>query len=262
MNLSISWFDSHCHFDMLDQEAGPLAEQAIQAGVGLMLTIGTKDESNRKILPLIASQPALHGALGIHPHEAAQAREADFQFIYEAAQNQTKVVAIGECGFDFYYRHADSKSQVQVFYRQVEIALELGLPLVIHARDAESQVQGFLKDFQGSGLRGVFHSFTGTVGLAEKILQKGYLLSFNGICTFPKGENVREVLKITPLNQILLETDAPFLAPKPHRGRMNYPAYLPLVGRFVANFLRITETQLKNACWENSLRLFNRIKPI
>ena len=262
MNHAITpptWVDTHCHLDMLDRAPAEAVAQANDMGVDLLITIGTQHQSNQAVAQITREFLPVYGAVGVHPHEADRAEDDDFAFITDEVKNNDKIIALGEGGFDYYYGHSSREGQKQVFYRLVLIALEFGLPLVIHARDADDAVREFLRDFKGQGVRGVFHSYTGNPFLAEEILQEGFYLSFNGICTFPKGENVREVLRMTPHDRLLLETDAPFLAPKPHRGRTNQPGYVSLVGEFVAEFLQLPPQEVKKMCFDNSMQLFQRL---
>ncbi|MDX2471121.1 MAG: TatD family hydrolase [SAR324 cluster bacterium] len=254
------WIDSHCHLDMIKIPLGEVLTQAKEMSVGPLMTIGTKGESNRSVVELVDQAPEIFGTLGIHPHEADATTEGDFKFIHESAESNPKIIAIGECGFDFFYSHSTATGQKEVFYKQIEIALELNLPLVIHARDAEAETMQMLKDFKGQGLKGVFHSFTSSLELAELVLEQGFYLSFNGIATFPKAENVREVLLKTPKDRILIETDSPFLAPKPFRGRTNFPGYVSYVGMQLAEILQIDITEFQRLTRTNTLNLFQNLK--
>ncbi len=254
------WIDSHCHLDMIKSPLEEVLAQAKEMEVGPLITIGTKGESNKNVVELVSQSPEIYGTLGIHPHEADAATEADFTYIKESAKDNPKIIAIGECGFDFFYSHSSVEGQKKVFYKQIEMALELDLPLIIHARDAEAETMQMLKDFKGQGLKGVFHSFTSTLELAELVIEQDFYLSFNGIATFPKAENVREVLLKTPKNRILIETDSPFLAPKPYRGKTNYPGYVSFVGVQLAEILAMDAVEFQQLTRNNTLNLFQNLK--
>lgn len=254
-----SWVDTHCHLEMLKEDPKGALERSREMGVKLFMTIGTKQASNQAILGHLEEYEGVWGALGIHPHEADHAQPEHLEFILEHSKSNPKLVAIGECGYDYYYGYSSRENQKRVFYRQLEMALELDLPLVIHSREAEEDTLTMLADFKGKGLRGVFHSFTSSKELAHEVLEAGFHLSFNGICTFPKSEDVREVLRMTPLDRLLLETDAPFLAPVPVRGKPNFPGNVAHVGHFIAEHLRMETEELRRQTTLNALRLFERV---
>ena len=254
------WIDTHCHLDMIKSPLDEVLSQAKEMQVGPLITIGTKSQANEEVVRLVDYAPEIYGSLGIHPHEADEAKVEDFDYIKAQSASHPKLIAIGECGFDFFYSHSSAEGQKEVFYKQIEIALELDLPLVIHAREAEAETLEMLHDFKGQGLRGVFHSYTSTMKLAEEIIAQDFYLSFNAISTFAKADNVREVLLKTPKDRILIETDSPFLAPKPHRGRPNFPAYVSYVGEQIAANLEMTVSDFKELTRNNSLKLFTNLQ--
>ena len=259
MITNSTWVDTHCHLEMLKTSTAEAMAHAREMGVGLMMTIGTKDSSNKEVLRLIHEYEEVYGAVGIHPHEADQATQAHLDFIASSLKAEKKLVALGECGFDLYYEHSTIENQKRVFYQQIEIALEQDIPLVIHSREAEPATRQMLQDFKGRGLKGVFHSYTSSPELAKEILDLGFYVSVNGICTFPKSEEVREVLRMIPKDQLLLETDSPFLAPVPVRGKSNLPGNVAHVGRFVAETLGRTPEEVQEQCFRNCRTLFERL---
>jgi len=167
------------------------------------------------------------------------------------------MVAIGEIGLDYYYDHSDRTCQREVFERQLQLAIELDLPIVVHTRDADADTEAILRNFMpGMRQRGVIHSFTSGMALAEYCLGEGFHLGFNGISTFNRADNVREVIAMTPLEQILFETDSPYLTPVPYRGKPNAPCYLPFIAEKVAEVKQVALESLLPQVWDNSLRLF------
>lgn len=251
------WIDTHCHLEMLKGSANEIVRQSKLQGVYQCITIGTDEPSNKTILSLITEFDSVWGTLGVHPHEAEKTKENHFEWIFEKAKKHSKIVAIGECGYDFYYNHSPKNIQETAFCKQMEIALDLNLPVVIHTRDAEEQTIQTMKSYVKKGLRGVFHSFTSSQELAIFGIEHGFYFSFNGICTFPKSEEVRNVLKIIPKDQILLETDAPFLTPVPYRGKPNYPGNTAIVGKYIADFLNLPIDEFSNLTKQNTNNLFN-----
>ena len=191
-------------------------------------------------------------------HNAREYTEEHGSWIKTTAQTHPKIIAIGECGYDFFYNHSDAKEQEIAFTKQLEIAVETGLPVVIHTRNAEKETRKTLEPFLSQGITGVFHCYTSSQELAEFALEAGFYLSFNGIVTFPKSDNVRELLSMTPINRLLLETDAPFLTPVPYRGKKNFPGYLSLVGKYIAEYLTIDESKLAQQVSDNTKTLFHR----
>lgn len=254
-----SWVDTHCHLEMLKTDVDEALAHAKEMGVGMMMTIGTRHSSNLEVLRLVKEYEEVYGALGIHPHDADDATPEHLDFISQHLKEEKKLVALGECGFDLFYEHSTIENQKRVFYQQIEMALELDLPLVIHSREAEAVTRQMLKDFKGRGMKGVFHSYTSSPELAKEILDLGFYISVNGICTFPKSDEVREVLRMVPPDQLLLETDSPFLAPVPVRGKSNLPGNVAHVGQFVAATLGREPIEIQEQCFRNCQTLFERL---
>ncbi|MCH8551461.1 MAG: TatD family hydrolase [Natronospirillum sp.] len=226
--------ETHCHLDYLQQDTTEvILDQARQRGVERFITIAVAPENLDTVRQLAARHGDVYCTQGVHPHEASLYSSAVGQRIRAGAADP-KVVAIGEIGLDYHYDNSPREQQRQAFAEQLEIALALDLPIVVHTRDADDDTMAIFREFSGRGLRGVIHSFTSSLQLAEFCLEEGFHLGFNGIITFNRAENVREVLAATPLDRILLETDAPFLTPVPFRGKENAPFYLPLVAQKVA----------------------------
>ncbi len=250
-------FETHCHLDYLDGVA--LAEtlaRAGEVGVEKIVTIAVSPGNLETVRQL--SQHAAHiwGTQGIHPHEAEHYSPAVEQTIRDNL-GDPRLLAVGEIGLDYYYDHADRGVQRRVFEAQLQIAADLELPVVIHTREADDDTRAILANFSGRLPRkGVVHSFTSSMALAEFCLGEGFMLGFNGIATFKAADNVREVIAATPPQQALLETDAPYLTPVPYRGRPNAPCYLPFVAEQVASCMNLPVEDLLQHAWDNSNRLF------
>ncbi len=228
-----SWVDNHCH---LDGEADPaaLVEAARDAGVIGLVTVGTDAERSAACLGLADRFDGVWATAGLHPHDATQGLDALRSLVEETlAADGHRLVAIGECGLDHHYDHSPRSVQRDVFAAQVELAKEVGLPLVVHTREAWDDTFAILDD-HGMPERTVFHCFTGGPAEAERALDIGAMLSISGIVTFPSATDLREAVAIVPLERLMVETDSPYLAPVPHRGRRNRPELVVHVGAEVA----------------------------
>lgn len=220
--------DSHCHLDLdafaADRDA--VFDRARQAGVTTLLAIGggAAPETLSAALRLAADRPGVWASVGIHPHDAQAATDKSLVELRVLAA-QSKVVAIGEIGLDYHYLHSPRDLQLALFRRQLALAAELHLPVSIHCRDAWDDCLACLRELAGA-VRGVFHCFTGDRSQAEAALALGFYLSFSGLLTFPRSAALRELARELPAGCLLIETDAPYLAPVPHRGRRNEPALL------------------------------------
>ncbi|MEZ5503742.1 MAG: TatD family hydrolase [Halioglobus sp.] len=249
--------ETHCHLDYLDPAAlESTLQKSREAGIERIVTIAVSADNLDRVLQLTRSSPAIWGTQGIHPHEAACYTPAVDARIRENA-GDARIVAVGEIGLDYYYDHADRAVQRAVFEQQMQTATELGLPVVIHTRDADDDTRDILRNYSAALLRkGVIHSFTSSLALAEFCLAEGFSLGFNGITTFNSADNVREVVAATPVAQILLETDAPYLTPVPYRGRPNAPYYLPFIAETVAAIKELDVEVLLQHARRNSMELF------
>jgi len=249
--------ETHCHLDYLDaDELEATLVCAAEVGIERIITIAVSPENLDKVFGLAYSAPNIWGTQGIHPHEAESYTPEVEQVIRERCADP-RIVAVGEIGLDYYYDHADRAVQRAVFEQQLQIAVDLNMPVVIHTREADEDTRSILSNFSGSILRrGVIHSFTSSLALAEYCLEEGFMLGFNGITTFNRADNVREVVAATPLEKILLETDAPYLTPVPYRGKPNTPCYLPFIAEKIAEVKGCDIEQLLSQARNNSLALF------
>ncbi|EIJ34552.1 TatD family hydrolase [Thiothrix nivea] len=249
--------ETHCHLDYLEGEALETALQAAQAvNVERIITIGVSPDNLEAVMALAQQYPQVWGTQGIHPHDANDYNNAVETQIRANALHD-KIVAIGEIGLDYHYDYSDRTKQRTAFERQLQIAIDLDLPIVVHTREADADTQAILANFVGQmPKRGVIHSFTSGQALAEYCLGEGFCIGFNGISTFKAADNVRDIIALTPLEQILLETDAPYLTPVPYRGHKNEPKYLPFIAEQVAQVKGITPDELLPQVWRNSMAVF------
>lgn len=232
--------DSHCHLadDALTEDRTGIIERAMAAGLtgALCIIAAESDVEAARASEVAAAWPAVRFGVGLHPHQAGRFtnREADVgTFVRNAIQRVPHVRALGEIGLDYHYDFAPKATQQAVFRHQLELAGELGLPFIIHTREAEEDTVAILRE-AGQSLRGVLHCFTGTQWLAEQALALGLHVSFAGIVTFPKAANLRDVARQVPADRILCETDSPYLAPTPYRGKRNEPAWVVRVAEELA----------------------------
>lgn len=243
------WTDDHCHLHFRDARPDEVAEAvaaARAAGVERMITVGCDVSDSRNALAVAAAHPGVFATAGVHPHEARHGIDG-----LEELLDEPGLVAVGECGLDYYYEHSDRDAQRPVFAAQVALARDHDLTLVIHSRDAWADTFDVLAA-EGVPERTVFHCFTGGPDEARRCLDLGAVLSFSGIITFKTADDVRAAAALTPLDRVLVETDAPYLAPVPHRGRPNRPALVPLVGAAVAEAQGRSVDEVATATWENA----------
>jgi TatD DNase family protein len=254
------FIETHCHLDYL--KALPLDEIRLkirEAGISKVITIGVDPENLDAVKKISDECQEIYFTQGIHPHDAKNATQAEYEKISSRAI-LPKMVAVGEIGLDYHYNNSPAEIQREVFEKQLQMACDLDLPVVIHTRDAEEDTRAILKNFSSTLKRkGVIHSFTSSRELAEFVLDEGFYIGFNGIITFKKAENVQEVVKLTPPSKILFETDSPFLTPVPHRGKENAPYYLPFVAQKIAELKNIDLELLKAEVFQNSLSCFPKL---
>lgn len=228
--------DTHCHIHEADYGVSidDVLTRAKEAGVTRMLCVGTTAKNSEEAVAFVQNHPNMWAAVGLHPHDAKDGQPALKQLagLCEPAAARNKIVAIGECGLDYFYNHSDKKEQEKALRFQIELALLHKLPLVFHVREAFDDFWPVFDSYQG--IRGVLHSFTDSQRHLEKALERGLYIGVNGIATFTKVDAQLAMYAAIPLNRLLLETDAPFLTPKPYRGTVNEPAHVRLVAGFIA----------------------------
>ncbi len=254
--------DSHCHldFDVFEAERAAFVARAVAAGVDRMVSINTRLSTFDRLAAIAEAHPEVWCTVGVHPHQAGEEFDGCSVERIVALSRHPRVVAIGESGLDYFYDKSPRDLQQESFRRHVRACLETGLALVVHTRDAEADTMAILREEAGrgneAGLRGVLHCFTGSRALAEEALAFGFHVSFSGILTFKKSEDLRAVARIVPLDRLLVETDAPYLAPEPMRGKSNEPAYVVHTARRLAEVMGISPEALAAATTANVERLF------
>jgi TatD DNase family protein len=250
----VTWVDSHCHLPAGADEADAILDRAHGEGVEWLVCVGTDLETSRAAVALAARRPDVHATVGLHPHDASRL-EAEWPALLELAA-APEVVGIGEAGFDLHYNQSSFEDQEAAFRAQVRLAHETDHALVIHSREAWDDTFRVLED-EGPPRRTVFHCFTGGAREAERALALGTYLSFSGIVTFKNAADVRAAAARCPLDRLLVETDSPFLAPVPHRGRTNEPSYLPLVGEAIAAVKGCTVDEVRERTALSTAMLFS-----
>jgi TatD DNase family protein len=252
--------DSHCHIDVaqFDGDREEVVARARDAGLVEMLVVGGVDEEEGLERALgVAERFSLPATAGVHPHEARLADEKAYDELRGLAR-EGRVVAIGEIGLDFHYDFSPRPTQREVFRAQVRLAREVGLPIVVHTREADEETAELLEDEGASEVGGVVHCFTGGLDLARRSLALGFCISFSGIVAFPRAEVIQQVAREVPDDRFLVETDAPFLAPPPHRGKRNEPAFVVEVARHLAALRGADLETIGALAQRNYARLFRR----
>jgi len=251
--------DSHCHLDFSDfaPEREAVIARAIDAGVGTMLTICTRLDQFDGVRALAEANPRIWCSVGAHPHEAADHADLTAERLV-AVTTHHRVIGIGETGLDFHYNLSPRDVQERVFRAHIAASQESGLPLIIHAREADAEIAAILRAERPPP--GVLHCFTGSQALAEAALSLGFYISISGIVTFRNAGDLRATVRDLPLDRMLVETDAPYLAPVPHRGRRNEPAFVVATAAFLAELKGIAPSDLATATTANFFRLFAKAR--
>lgn len=252
--------DSHCHLDFPEfaSELDAVVARAGNGGVGVCVTIGTTLKGFARVRAIAERFPNIYCSAGIHPHEAAGEPLADATPLLERAA-YPKVVGIGETGLDYYYRHSPREAQIANFRAHIAAARETKLPLIVHTRDAEDDTVSILSEEMGKGaFAGLIHCFTGTPRLAAAAMNLGFSVSVSGIATFKKSSELRDTLRAVPLDRLLVETDAPYLAPMPYRGKRNEPAFAVNTAAALAELKGVSFDELAALTTDNFFRLFTR----
>jgi TatD DNase family protein len=252
--------DSHCHLNyegLVERQAEAL-ENARNRGVSGFLNISTRQREWGDIIAVAEREPDVWASVGVHPHEADAHPDLGAAALAEAADHP-RVIAIGECGLDYYYDNSDRAAQRERFDAHIEAARQTGLPLVVHTREAEEDTAEILeRAVKDKGVTGVLHCFTGSAELARKGLDLGFYVSLSGIVTFKNAAELQETAKWLPADQMLVETDSPFLAPVPHRGQKCEPAFVADTAAFVAALRGESVEQLAEATTDNFFKLFHK----
>jgi TatD DNase family protein len=259
----MNFIDSHCHIDgeAFDEDRDEVVRRAKEAGVAAMLVVGTgnpHDGEIAKAVRVAEQYENVFASVGVHPHDAKLYDDEAENHLIELVRSSEKIIAWGEIGLDFYYDHSPRDVQKEVFIRQIRKARELGLPVIIHSRDADDEtVEILTAEYSAENFRSIMHCFGGTAKMAEDLMEIGFLISFAGNVTFKKAENLRDAARVVPLDKLLIETDCPFLTPVPFRGKRNEPAFVVHTAEFLADFYGVGIEGIAANTTENFCRFFN-----
>ncbi len=253
--------DHHCHLDhwSTDAERDALVERARAAGVGVIVTISTRIRSYDTYRQIAEKYPNVYFTVGTHPHQAHEELDIPVEEIVRLSAHP-KCIAIGEAGLDYFYKKSPPEAQAEGFRRHIAAARETGLPLEIHTRDADLDTIAILEDEMRKGpFKAILHCFTGGAALARRAVELGMMVSFSGVLTFRKSEELRAIARDVPLDRLLVETDAPFLAPEPFRGKRNEPSYVVHTAATLATVKQVSRDDLARATTENFHRLYAKV---
>ncbi len=250
VGAGVGWFDNHCHLTSLDVDPEQIVAEAAGGGVTRLLTVGCTVDDSARAIEIAADFDNVWATAGVHPHDAKDGITGLEDLLVAGS-----VVAVGECGLDYHYDHSPRDVQRRVFEQQIALAHDHDLALVIHSRDAWEDTFEILDDM-GMPERTVFHCFTGGPTEAAQGLERGAYLSFSGIVTFPSAQDLRDAALITPADRMLVETDSPYLAPVPHRGKKNRPALVSVVGQAIADLRGWSHDETATATSANACRLY------
>jgi len=250
--------DSHCHLDHepLFSDLSNIIKRSKDVGIEKLLTISTSFDSFSKIKEIVKQDEIIYGTIGIHPHES----EKDIIKLDEIIKNfqeNDKIIGIGETGLDFYYNNSDKEKQISSFIRHIEASIKTNAPLIIHSRDAEKETYDILNDYKDKNLKILMHCFTGSKKFSEKLLMLNAYFSASGIITFKNANELQDTFKSLPLDKILIETDSPFLAPVPNRGKKNEPSFIDFTATKLAEIKEISKSELIKITTSNFNKLFS-----
>ena len=249
--------DSHCHLDHepLLSDLSNVIKRSKDAGIKKLLTISTTLESIEKIKQIVNTDEMIYGTIGIHPHESAN-NPITSDYLVENLNKYPKIIGIGETGLDFFYNNSEHDKQISSFKHHIEASIKTNVPLIIHSRNAENETFEILNTYKNENLKILMHCFTGTKMFAEKLLTLNSFFSASGIITFKNSLDLQETFNFLPLNKILIETDSPFLAPVPNRGKKNEPSYIDFTAKKLAEIKNISKTKLIKFTTDNFNKLF------
>ena len=249
--------DSHCHLDHepLFQDLENVIKRSKEIGLEKILTICTTLDSFTNILKIIEKDPMIYGTFGIHPHEAKD-NIVDTDQIINHVKQSNKIIGIGETGLDFFYNHSDRDQQIKSFEEHIQASIKLNMPLIIHSRDAEDETYQILKNHEKDNLKILMHCFTGSKNFADKLLELNSYFSASGIITFKNAIVLQETFKTIPLDKLLIETDSPFLAPVPNRGKKNEPSFIKYTAEKLAEIKDVSFSEISSRTTNNFNNLF------
>jgi len=249
--------DSHCHLDHepLLGDLSNVIKRSKEVGIKKLLTISTSYESFDRIKNIIQKDEMIYGTIGIHPHETTKNKITSDIIVKNITENE-KIIGIGETGLDFYYNNSDKKDQINSFKEHIEASIKTNSPLIIHSRDAEVETFEILSEYKNQNLKILMHCFTGSKDFAKKLLTLNAFFSASGIITFKNSLELQETFKFLPLDRILIETDSPFLAPVPNRGKKNEPSFIDYTAQKLADIKSISKSEIANLTTNNFNKLF------
>ena len=249
--------DSHCHLDQtpLLENIKEIISRSKKVGIEKLLTISTTSESFKKILSLVNYDPIIYGTFGIHPHEADKEMLSEKNIIKKFSNNK-KIIGVGETGLDFYYNNSTKQKQLASFKNHIEASIKLKIPIIVHSRNAEDETFNLLNDYKNQEIKILMHCFTGSNNFAKKLLKFNVYFSASGIITFKNSIDLQNTFSEIPLERLLIETDSPFLAPDPMRGKKNEPSYLKFTLEKLAKLKRTEVTNLDKITTNNFNKLF------
>ncbi len=250
-------FDTHAHYDnpAFDYDREALIEELPRSGIGAVVNVGADRKSTSRSLELAEKYPYVYGAVGVHPCESESLSEEDILWLGKQTGRE-RVVAVGEIGLDYYWENVDHQIQKKWFLAQLELAREVGLPVIIHSRDAAKDTLDLMKAARAGEIGGVVHCFSYSREMAREYLNMGFYLGIGGVLTFQNGKRLKEVAGYAPMDALVLETDCPYLAPAPNRGKRNSSLFLPLVAEALAEIKGLSQRSVEEKTWENARRLY------
>lgn len=250
--------DSHAHLQMkaFSDDCSDVISRALKAGIEFIVVPGSDIPSSKKALEMHGLDRHIIPAVGIHPHDAKKASGDDITELEELASME-QVVAVGEIGLDFHYNFSPPEIQMALLRKQIQMAHRVGKPLILHSRESQKEILAILREEEGEKCGGVIHCFSGTVKEAEDLLKLGFYIGFTGIVTYKSAVELKKVAQTVPLERMLVETDAPYLTPNPHRGERNEPSYIPLIVDELARIRKTPADELGRALVDNTRRLFS-----
>jgi len=249
--------DSHCHLDHepLLSDLLNVIKRSKEVGIKKLLTISTSFESFARIKKIIQEDEMIYGTIGIHPHETTQNKITSNTIVKNFIDNP-KIIGIGETGLDFYYENSDKDDQIKSFKEHIEASIQTNSPLIIHSREAESETFNILNEYKNQNLKILMHCFTGSKNFAKKLLSLNAFFSASGIITFKNSLELQDTFKILPIDKILIETDSPFLAPVPNRGKKNEPSFIDFTAQKLADIKNVSKSDLVKFTTNNFNKLF------
>ena len=253
--------DSHCHLDHepLFKNLNQVLDRSKKIGLKKILTISTSLESYKNILKIVDLDDMIYGTIGIHPHEVKD-NKIDSSFLINNAKKNKKIIGVGETGLDFYYNHSEKKDQIESFLEHIEASQKTNLPIIVHTRSAEGETFEILqKAVKKNNLKILIHCFTGSKDFAFKLLDIGAYISASGVVTFKKSQDLADTFKEIPLNRLLVETDSPYLAPEPLRGKPNEPSYIIHTVKFLSELKKVSIENISDSTSKNFFNLFGKL---